>query len=285
MTNHKAVSTEGIIQENNWPTNPQSANADLLPHLTGLTAKSRDLTSGNGIGKSIIDTITDKVVGQGLKLIPQIDYKTIGWDVDVAKAWNEKVEGLWNLFANSKNFDVEGRNNFNSTTRLVLQTRLLNGEVLALPYWNKQAGSMFNTQIQLVECDRLLTPPHLEGKDNIKAGIKLDKHNRPLKYYISKTYPDDELFANLDFNQIAAQTAFGRKQVIHIFEQERVGQLRGKPKSMHLLGRACDFPFRHYTGEQRIKLIQTALELGLTVGVREDIMHIDNREDQTVFGY
>lgn len=61
--------------------------------------------------------------------------------------------------------------------------------------------------------------------------------------------------------------------------------IKGNKNSMHLLGRAADIPYRHYSGEQRIKLIQIAIELGLTVGVRHDIMHFDNRKNQTVFGY
>jgi len=166
----------------------------------------------------------------------QQSHKTLGWkkkdgsfDDEKAKAWNDQVERLFNLFANSKKFDVSGKSNFNSFTRLALKTALLNGEVLALPHWNQQKNAMFNTQLQLVECDRLKTPAKHENNDLIKSGIKLDKNSKPVAYYISKTYPNDSFFDDLSFNVIPAETSFGRKRVIHIFKPDRVDQIRGKP--------------------------------------------------------
>ena len=66
------VSKEEILKK--WNPTAKSANADLFK-LPDLFAKSRDLHSGNGIATSIIDTIVDKAIGSGLKLIPSVDYK------------------------------------------------------------------------------------------------------------------------------------------------------------------------------------------------------------------
>jgi len=62
-------------------------------------------------------------------------------------------------------------------------------------------------------------------------------------------------------------------------------KIGGSEDSMHKLGRAVDFPWSHWNQEQRIKFITTAIALGLTVGIRKDIVHIDDREHQTIFGY
>jgi len=57
----------------------------------------------------------------------------------------------------------------------------------------------------------------------------------------------------------------------------------GARSSMHLQGRAVDV--RSTGGEHRAAIIKAALNLGLTVGVMENAIHLDNRETQIVFHY
>lgn len=57
----------------------------------------------------------------------------------------------------------------------------------------------------------------------------------------------------------------------------------GAQNSMHLYGRAVDIPV--YNGEERAKIIRAALSLGLSVGVMENAIHLDDREDQILFHY
>jgi len=84
--------------------------------------------------------------------------------------------------------------------------------------------------MQLIECDRLVTPENKQNDKNFRAGIQFDKNNRPIAYYISKEYPGDSLgFYDSKIQRINATTNFGRKRVIHIFKQDRVDQSRGKP--------------------------------------------------------
>lgn len=57
----------------------------------------------------------------------------------------------------------------------------------------------------------------------------------------------------------------------------------GSPGSLHLKGRAIDLICT--LGESRAKIIRAALNLGLSVGVMRDGLHLDNRENQIVFHY
>lgn len=57
----------------------------------------------------------------------------------------------------------------------------------------------------------------------------------------------------------------------------------GAKSSMHLKGRAVDV--RCLDGAHRAAIMKTALSIGLTVGVMENALHLDNREKQTVFHY
>lgn len=53
--------------------------------------------------------------------------------------------------------------------------------------------------------------------------------------------------------------------------------------SLHLLGRAVDVPVSN--GSDRCKIVRAALSLGLSVGIMENAIHLDDREDQILFHY
>lgn len=65
--------------------------------------------------------------------------------------------------------------------------------------------------------------------------------------------------------------------------KEKNKAVGGAPNSMHLFGRAVDIETK--SGVPRMKIVRAALSLGLTVGIMENAVHIDNREEQTLFHY
>ena len=60
-------------------------------------------------------------------------------------------------------------------------------------------------------------------------------------------------------------------------------KINGAKRSMHLQGRAIDCVC--IGGRYRKVLVREALNLGLTVGVGSNFLHIDNRIDQILFHY
>ena len=57
----------------------------------------------------------------------------------------------------------------------------------------------------------------------------------------------------------------------------------GSSNSQHLIGNAVDLKCNN--GVLRLKIVENALALGLTVGVAKNFVHIDNRVSQIVFAY
>ncbi len=57
----------------------------------------------------------------------------------------------------------------------------------------------------------------------------------------------------------------------------------GSSTSEHLDGNAVDLKCNN--GVLRLKIVENALALGLTVGVAKSFVHIDNRASQIVFAY
>ena len=57
----------------------------------------------------------------------------------------------------------------------------------------------------------------------------------------------------------------------------------GAPGSMHLKGRAVDIACAD--GETRAAIAKAALDLGLSIGIMKNAIHLDNREVQIIFHY
>lgn len=60
-------------------------------------------------------------------------------------------------------------------------------------------------------------------------------------------------------------------------------EVGGAPNSYHLSGRAVDIACSN--GYDRLSLVREAIKLGLSVGVSNRFIHVDNRKTQLVYGY
>ncbi len=208
-----------------------SADADLLDDLPMLRARNRDLAINNGIASGAIQTITDNVVGTGFRLSAKPDYRALGRDTVWANEWSNQVEALWRTWSESVNCDAARTLNFAGLTQLVFRSGMLNGESLVLPLWMPGDG-VFSTRVQVIEADRLATPPHLSDDKGMRAGIEINAYGAPLAYWIRKSHPGDQfawMSSANDWQRIPALTPWGRRRVLHIHDKERTGQSRGKP--------------------------------------------------------
>jgi lambda family phage portal protein len=254
-------------QLSNWQPSRAPADVDLLPDQDLLVARSRDLDRNNGIAAGAFQTLQDNTVGIGLRLSSWPDYRAMGRDIQWAEAWSRNVESLWRSWAESCACDAAGRQNFASLTQLVFRSTLQNGEALALPLWLERAETPFRTCLQLVDTDRLDNPDYVLPTVRLRGGVETDAYGRPRAYYIRKA--DDWMglmfpaYSAAAFERIPAETAWGRKRVIHCMAQERVDQTRGKP----LLAPVIE-QFRMLDSYQRTEL-QSSIVNSLVAGVIE----------------
>jgi len=216
-----------------WNPVKGSPDADLLPDLDTLVARSRDLARNNGVAQGAVQTHLDNIVGTGLRLSCLPDYRALGKDKDWAEEWSTRIESLWQAWANSTNIDAGNSLNFWMMTRLVLRSVLLNGEALGLALWLPSLGRTA-TRMQLIEPDRLSNPTGRLDNERLRSGIEIDERGGATAYWIRKTHPGDWYgtmmrFGGDEWERVPAFTPWGRRRVFHIFDRERVGQSRGKP--------------------------------------------------------
>jgi lambda family phage portal protein len=216
-----------------WQPASASADADLLPERQTMAARSRDLARNSGVAEGALQTITDNVIGVGLRLVSTPDYRLLGKTKEWAEEWSTQVESLWRTWAESMDCDAGRSLDFTGLTVQMFRSGWLNGEGLALPLWFSRPGAKFNLRLQVIEPDRLSNPQGRIDGPRLRGGIEIDEYGAPMAYHIQRAHPGDRAMAAvadmLTWERVPAFTEWGRRRVIHAHDRERAGQSRGKP--------------------------------------------------------
>lgn len=218
-----------------WTPPLQSANMDILPDKLVVDARTRDLGRNDAYVRGAAQTHKDSIVGAFYMLNSKPAWKVLGRDQEWAEAFQQEVEEKFTLWAESpqKWVDAARENDFTSMIRLLVGVYVFTGEVLATVEWPKQKDREFNTAIQLIDSDRLSTPPSQMHRKNIIGGIKRDTYGAAMSYYIRTTHPADWRWGTggeagiPNWKEVPTKKPWGRLQVIYLREQNRIDQSRG----------------------------------------------------------
>lgn len=216
-----------------WQPPLQSADADILPEKETIDARVRDVARNDAYVRSGLASHKDSIVGSryALNAIPSgaLLGMADGWE----DAFQEEVEALWELYAESPRnwMDAARGNTFTELVRLIVGVHSLGGEALAVAQWSRDLRRPMRTCVQIVDADRLSTPPNRQYDADIRAGIRRDKSGAPLSYFIRTKHPSDLRFSSAypdayEWKELAVEKPWGRQQVFHIFEQSRPEQAR-----------------------------------------------------------
>lgn len=232
MTAHLAASLDNPDLARWQPANA-SADADLLDERRVIAARARDLARNSGVAEGALQTVTDNVIGVGLRLASTPDYKLLGKSKEWAEEWSTRVESLWRTWAESMDCDAGRSLDFTGLTVQVFRSGWLNGEGLALPLWLPRPGAQYGLRLQVIDPERLCNPIGKTNGPRLRDGVEIDEWGGPVAYYIRKAHPGDYALASsaemMTWQRIPATTPWGRPRVLHVHDKERAGQSRGKP--------------------------------------------------------
>lgn len=212
-----------------WLPGNGSADRDLLDEIDRMSARGRDLGRNEALTSSAYQTYRDNIVGHVLRLSAQPDYRLLGRDKEWADDWGNTAESWFRSWADTAECDAARTQPLLALTHQALVGCFMNGDALALPHWLPRADSLWSTRLQVVEADRLRTPPMLQHRADIRGGVEIDRLGAPVAYWIRKTHPGEKDPGLDDFERVPAFTPWGRRRVIHLYDKERSGQSRGKP--------------------------------------------------------
>lgn len=213
-----------------WTPGSSDADGEILDSKPTLDARTRDSIRNDAYVQAGATLHKDHIVGSIYTLNAKPDYVALGLDSEWADEFSEEVEAKFTLAAESPNnwFDASRQNTFTEMVRLAVGVILSGGELTASVEWIRQSGRPFNTAIQMIDADRLSTPPHLLETTRLRAGVAKDRYGAPTGYYVREAHPADWTNPSVwKWRYIPAYKPWGRMQFIHIYETMRPGQTRG----------------------------------------------------------
>ena len=213
-----------------WLPGGSSADEAIIPELAELRERSRDLNRNDAHASGITGTMTTNIVGTGIRPQSRVDKDSLGITDKKADQFQKQAEKCWKEWMSFA--DAGGRMDFYEIQQLVDRQILENGEAIIIPIMLKEKYRPYSFALQIIEPDRLDTPPELRGDKSIRAGVRIGKNGEPVSYFIQKTHPGDYRFNKgyeRQFVEIPAYNRYGRKNVFHLFPVTRAGQTRGVP--------------------------------------------------------
>ena len=205
----------------NWLAPGTGPNAELQPALATLRARSRDLMRNNPFAAAGLELVVSYQVGAGI--VPR--------SATGDEALDRQVDDLWARW--SPLADATGRTDLYGLQALLARTRAEAGEALALllPVPAAEArrrGLPVPLALQVIEPDHLDETHDSTGRGPlIRQGIELDDRGRPVAYHLREEHPGES--GGLTARPGGALRRYGAEQVLHLFRQDRPGQLRGVP--------------------------------------------------------
>jgi lambda family phage portal protein len=225
-----------------WNPALRSPDADLLPDLNILQARAHDLSRNYALVAGGVQVQLDNIIGAGLKLTAKPDYRALGMSADWAEEWSDEVEAKFRLYADDLDCycDAARMNTVAGLIGMAFRSYLITGEALATVEYLPRHPARYATAFQMIDPARLSNPHNGYDRTNLRAGVEIDHFGAPLAYHIRSALPSDIRFGTpvSSWKRVARETKWGRLQVIHLFEQERPGQTRGKASIVAGLAKA-----------------------------------------------
>lgn len=215
------------------------ADTAISDSLESLRNHTRQNEYNNGYMKGALRRLTDHIVGSGFKfqsrVVPDKKYMRINPGARIteseAEEFNFMAEKLFNQWSLSKTCDVRMKNTFNDQTWLADLAMRRDGEVLIIGRESNRPDRLIPYCQQIVEIDRLETPPEFLSDPYVTEGIRYTDEGVAQTYYIKKRHPGDSIHnykpGDDDYEEIPAFNRNGTRKVIHLYRMLRPEQSRG----------------------------------------------------------
>jgi len=215
-----------------WHPPLQSADMDIVPEKDDLDARTRDVLRNDAYIRGGATIHKDNIVGSLYALNAKPRGKWMGPAFDTAweEEFQEEVEERFTHWAESPDnwVDASRHNSLTELVRLAVGVHTASGEVLASAEWLRDNLRPYNTAVQMIDADRLSTPPDRIHDRRVVGGVESNLRGAPTHYHVRTAHPADwRRFDNYQWRRVPVRKPWGRLQMIHIFEQQRPDQTRG----------------------------------------------------------
>lgn len=197
--------------------NKQSASVvvESLNSLGKLRNFSRELERNNAIVRKALVVRSNNIIGSGIR---------------AALIGSAKWKEAWQRWAESTECDYDGLLDFYGLQDLANTAMDRDGEVFILKRRDKE-GKVIPFKIQVLEaefCDESLNDVNFDDGSAIVQGVEFNGRGQRVAYHMFKENPNGGAMSW----GIAQTVRIPAEDVIHLFDVERPGQVRGIPRGV-----------------------------------------------------
>lgn len=218
-----------------WVAGNSDANASLVPFMWALRARARDLVRNNSYAARAVSVYQGDIVGTGIKPT----YKN-----------NDRLKNLLQEYIGggpegiAKPYpDSEMRKSLFGLQRLGEGERITSGEILFVREWKSrremsEMGLPVPFQIRALEPEFLdeSVDGQLDSDRWAVKGVEVNASGRIIAYHLFDHHPGTYFGA-----QNAKSRRVDAKDVIHLFREDRAGQVRGVTRFAPVMLKLRDF--------------------------------------------
>lgn len=214
-----------------WRTRAGSPESDIIADLPMLRDRCADLERNAPVAAAVINTQCIHVVGTGLACTPHLDAEFLRIAPEQAKAWQDDTKRRFKAWATSVDCDLARTLNFYGLQDQALRGALSRGDVFALTPRVQRQGGRPTLAIQMVEADRVGNPAASPNSATLTEGVEHSAATgEPVRYHVLDSHPGDLRAGARSGTWVGARgDKTGRRNVLHLFRQQRPGQRRGVP--------------------------------------------------------
>jgi lambda family phage portal protein len=228
-----------------WRTSGASANAEALPSLPALRARSRDLVRNSPHATKALSELVSGVFGTGIRPV-----------------WGKSTRAAWKTWAEEE-CDAEGQLDFHGLQRLIGNCFFESGEVLVrFRIRRPEDGLRVPLQLQVLEPDFLDSSRMGVVEGNLViGGVAFDRLGRRVGYWLFPEHPGEVAIVPKSLQSRFVPAT----EVVHLYSKDRPGQVRGVPQCAPVILKHRDF-----ADYQEAELMRKKIEACFAVFVRGD---------------
>lgn len=262
----------GRRSTHNWnPAIGLSADAETLPDLDFLRARSRHAISNDPMARSVVSNATTQVVGLGHQVIPTPDAKHLGLTDKEVVEWTERAARVWQAWGTSSDCDVTRDQTIGELEGTAYFSAQSSGDCLAMLRFIERPGRDLATAVQLIEADRVSNPERAQDNDRIAGGVEVDRNGAVVAYHISDRSPRRAGRMAMRWSRQRAFRTDGRRRILHIHPaRQRPDMTRFMPRLAPIL-EALHQRSRYTEAEAMAALMNACFAIGMKSEMAEGL--------------
>ena len=211
-----------------WLPSRLSSNDAISAELQTLIERAQDLYRNDCYAASAINGRVDNVIGGGIRPQSRVVAKRGVVTPAQAEEFNAQAERLFATWARLERWEDKQRQ--------LERCNGIFGESWLLMDDNDDPQKPVTLSVQVIHPQRIQLHSVRQTTAGVsrRLGMRLNSAGQPIAAYVAKTLPNDSHAYNLDEDEVSLDS------LLHCFEEQTPGQLRGIPWLAPAMGRLKD---------------------------------------------